>query len=119
MSRCLSCATSWRRCAARCVALISSRPIGWCWPPCLGYRVAPSTTSKIPNEAGIGPTPRRSGPTWRQFLTTQSHTILSCDFFTVDTVFLQRIYVLFVVEIAARQVHVVGVTARPTDAWVA
>jgi hypothetical protein len=45
-------------------------------------------------------TPRRSGPTWKQFLTSQAHTILACDFFTVDTVFLKRIYVLFFVEIA-------------------
>jgi hypothetical protein len=45
--------------------------------------------------------------------------MLSCDFFTVDTVFLQRIYVLFFVEVVTRQVHVVGVTAHPTGAWVA
>jgi putative transposase len=81
--------------------------------------VAASTIWKILNQAGIDPATRRSGPTWRQFLTAQARTILSCDFFTVDTVFLQRIYVLFFVEIATRQVHVVGVTARPTGAWVA
>lgn len=85
----------------------------------LGYRVAASTVWKILNRAGIDPAPRRCGPTWRQFLTVQAHTILSCDFFTVDTVFLQRIYVLFFVEIATRQVHVVGATAHPTGAWVA
>ena len=44
----------------------------------------------------------------------QAHTILSCDFFTVDTVFLQRIYVLFFLQTATRQVHVVGVTTHPT-----
>jgi hypothetical protein len=81
--------------------------------------VATSTIWKILNQAGINPAPRRSGPTWKQFLTTQAHTILSCDFFTVDTVFLQRIYVLFFVQIATRQVHIVGVTAHPTGAWVA
>jgi len=71
------------------------------------------------NQAGIDPAPRRSGPTWKQFLTAQAHTILSCDFFTVDTVCLKRVYVLFFVEIATRQVHVVGVTTHPTGAWVA
>ncbi|WP_446220061.1 integrase core domain-containing protein [Micromonospora sp. IBHARD004] len=85
----------------------------------LGYRVAASTVWKILHNAGFDPAPRRSGPTWRQFLTAQAHTILACDFFTVDTVFLKRIYVLFFVEIATRQVHVVGVTAHPTGAWVA
>jgi hypothetical protein len=85
----------------------------------LGYRVAASTVWKILNRAGIDPAPRRSGPTWKQFLTAQAHTILSCDFFTVDTVFLQRIYVLFFVQIATRQVHVIGVTAHPTGSWVA
>ncbi|MEV4754563.1 integrase core domain-containing protein [Micromonospora sp. NPDC049559] len=73
---------------------------------------------KILNQAGLDPVPRRSGPSWKQFLTTQAHTILACDFFTVDTVFLKRIYVLFFLELATRQVHIVGLTAHPTGAWV-
>jgi putative transposase len=85
----------------------------------LGYRVAASTVWKILNQAGVDPAPRRSGPTWEQFLTGQAHTISACDFFTIDTVFLKRIYVLFFVEIATRQVHIAGVTAHPTGAWVA
>jgi putative transposase len=85
----------------------------------LGHRIAASTVWKILRQAGVDPAPRRSGPTWKQFLSTQAHTILACDFFTVDTVFLQRIYVLFFVEIATREVHLVGVTAHPTGAWVA
>jgi putative transposase len=85
----------------------------------LGYQVAASTVWKILNQAGIEPAPRRSGPTWRQFLTAQARTMLSCDFFTVETVLFKRIYVLFFVEIATREVHVVGVTAHPTGAWVA
>jgi putative transposase len=85
----------------------------------LGYRVATSTVWKILHAAGIDPAPLRSGPSWRQFLTAQAETIIACDFFTVDTAFLKRIYVLFFIEIASRQVHVAGVTAHPTGAWVA
>jgi transposase InsO family protein len=85
----------------------------------LGYRIAASTVWKILHRAGVDPAPRRTGPTWQQFLTAQAHTMLACDFFTVDTVLLKRLYVLFFVELATRQVHIVGVTAHPTGAWVA
>src|SRR3954467_14711980 len=85
----------------------------------LGYQLAASTVWNILHRAGVDPAPRRSGPTWKQFLTAQAHAMLACDFFTVDTVLLKRIYVLFFVQIATRQVHVVGVTAHPTGAWVA
>jgi putative transposase len=85
----------------------------------LGYPVAASTVWKILHHAGVDPAPRRAGPSWKQFLTTQAHTLLACDFFTVDTVFLKRLYVLFFLEIATRRVHVVGVSTHPTGAWVA
>jgi hypothetical protein len=85
----------------------------------LGYRIAASTVWKILHQAGVDPAPRRSGPTWRQFLTAQARSMIACDFFTVDTVFLKRIYVLFFVELATRRVHLAGVTAHPTGAWVA
>jgi putative transposase len=84
----------------------------------LGYRLAPSTVWLILKRAGIDPAPRRSGPTWRQFLTTQAHGILATDFFSVDTLLLQRLYVLFVVEHATRRVHLLGVTVNPSGAWV-
>ncbi|MFC5006749.1 integrase core domain-containing protein [Dactylosporangium cerinum] len=84
----------------------------------LGHRIAASTVWKILHQAGVDPAPRRTGPTWQQFLTAQAHTILACDFFTVDTVLLKRIYVLFFIELATRQVHIVGVAAHPTGAWV-
>jgi putative transposase len=82
----------------------------------LGHRVAVSTVRKILHQAGVDPAPRRAGPTWTQFLTVQAHTILACDLFTIDTVFLKRIYVLFFMKIATRQVYVVGVTAHLTGA---
>src|SRR5581483_6543920 len=77
----------------------------------LGHTIASSTVWKLLHQAGIDPAPRRAGPTWKQFLTAQARGIVACDFFTVDTVFFQRLYVLFFLELATRQVHVVGVTA--------
>jgi hypothetical protein len=85
----------------------------------LGYQIAPSTVWSLLKRAGIDPAPRRSGPTWRQFLTAQAHSILATDFFCVDTVLLHRLYVLFVVEHATRRVHLLGITANPTGACVA
>ena len=84
----------------------------------LGHPVAASTVWTILKDAGLDPAPRRSGPTWRQFLAAQAHAILAVDFAHVDTVFLRRLYILVVIEHDRRRVHIAGITAHPTGAWV-
>ena len=85
----------------------------------LGVTVAQSTVWEILRAAGIDPAPRRSGPTWRQFMHSQAAGILAVDFFHVDTVLLKRLYVLVFIEHGTRRMHLGGVTASPTGEWTA
>jgi putative transposase len=87
----------------------------------LGCRVSASSIARVLRANGLQPAPRRAAasPTWRAFLRQQAAGILACDFLTVDTVFLHRLYVLFFIQLRTRRVHLAGVTANPTDAWVA
>ncbi len=85
----------------------------------LGLRVSPSTVRRILLAGGLGPAPRRSGPSWAQFLRQQAASMLACDFFTVETISLRRFYVLFFIELDSRRVHLAGCTTNPTGGWVA
>ena len=83
----------------------------------LGVTVAQSIVWEILRAADIDPAPRRSGPTWRQFLHAQAAGIVAVDFFHVDTVLLKRLYVLVFIEHGTRRMHLGGVTASPTGEW--
>ena len=83
----------------------------------LGHRIAASTVWQIVHDAGIDPAPRRSGPSWRQFLTAQAQAVLAVDFVHVDTVLLRRISALIAVEHGSRRTFLVGVSAHPSGAW--
>ncbi|MEU1802736.1 integrase core domain-containing protein [Streptomyces sp. NPDC019937] len=83
----------------------------------LGHRIAASTVWEILNAAGIDPAPRRSGPAWREFLTTQAEGIIAADFFHIDTALGRRLYALVFLEHATRRLHITGVTARPKRDW--
>jgi putative transposase len=83
----------------------------------LGYQIGASTIWTILHTAGIDPSPQRAGPTWAQFLRAQAHAILACDLLHLDTLTLHRLYAFFVIEHVTRRVHILGVTAHPTGAW--
>jgi putative transposase len=84
----------------------------------IGIIMAPSSVWEIFKRHGIEPSPDRSGPTWAEFLRAQAKGIVACDFFTGDTVFLRRLYVVFFIDHDSRFVRTAGVTANPIAQWV-
>ena len=78
----------------------------------LGCRISASSIARVLRANGLQPAPRPASTTWRSFLRRQAAGILACDFLTVDTVFLQRLYVLFFIQLHNRRVHL-GVTTTP------
>ena len=83
----------------------------------LGFTLAPSTVWNVLRRHGIDPSPRRARLSWREFLRQQAAGIVECDFFTVDTLWLRRLYLFFFIELERRRVHIAGVTAHPNGAW--
>ncbi|MDQ6614178.1 MAG: integrase core domain-containing protein [Actinomycetota bacterium] len=84
----------------------------------VGVKVSGTSVRNVLGRHHLGPAPRKDGPTWAEFLHSQASGVLACDFFSVDTVGLRRLYVLFFIELERRQVWLAGVTAHPNSGWV-
>ena len=84
----------------------------------LGHQVAATTIRSVLLAAGIPPAGRRSQPTWKQFLAAHAETLVAADFFSVDTIFFKRLYVLIYVHLASRRVLLASCTSEPNAAWV-
>jgi putative transposase len=85
----------------------------------LGQRVSATTVAKILRQAGLSPAGARAELSWREFLRAHAASIIACDFFTVETLFLGRLYVLFFIELGTRRVHLAGCSANPDGRWTA
>ncbi len=83
----------------------------------LGVLVSATTIRTVLLGDGLGPAPRRASVSWRAFLRAQASAIVATDFFTVETVRLTTLYVLFSIERGTWRVRLVGVTDHPSGSW--
>jgi transposase InsO family protein len=84
----------------------------------LRLAVSPTTVRKVLASADVPPAPERGRQSWRSFLRQQAASTLACDFFTVETLALRRIYVLFFISLATRRLEFIACTANPDGSWV-
>jgi len=84
----------------------------------LGLKIHPSTVKNILRRHNLLPAPQRGCSSWRTFLKHYRQQMLACDFFTVETLRLETLYVLFFIELGSRRVHLAGCTANPDRVWV-
>jgi len=84
----------------------------------MGMVVSATTVKKVLRGEQLGPAGKRRGLSWREFLRTQARSVIAVDFFTVDAIWLERLYVLFFIEISSRRVHLASCTAHPDGGWV-
>ena len=84
----------------------------------LGIRVGATTIRSLLRRSGLGPAPRRNGPSWSEFLRVQADGVLACDFFCVETAFLRTLYVLFFIDVRTRRVQVTTSTRNPDASFV-
>jgi len=86
----------------------------------LGHAVSASAVRAALRRHRVAPAPQRlRATTWREFINRHKDQLLACDFFTVETLYLKTLHVLFFLEVGTRRVHLAGCTAHPTAAWVA
>jgi putative transposase len=83
----------------------------------VGVRVSATSVAKILRQAGLPPAAARARLSWHKFLRAHAESIIACDFFTVETLWLGRLYVLFFLELGTRRVHLAGCTANPDRRW--
>ncbi len=85
----------------------------------LGIEIDEDTVANILERNGIPPAPQRgSSSSWRHLMSHYKDQILACDFFTVETLFLKTLYILFFIDLGTRQVYFAGCTDHPTKPWI-